>query len=357
MPAFAAGRCFLFWEVLMVEQCSGMRRANEFANVGSASRAARGTDWLRPNSRTLLRGFTLVELLVVIAIIGILVALLLPAVQAAREAARRSQCINHLKQMSLAFSLHENTYGIYPDSGEAQWAKRFVIPKSNPPKPGVAPTQWWSWAYQILPFIEQPDLWALFPDSAVQGTPVSIYFCPSRRPPQAFETQGGLRAMIDYAGNAGTSEVGNVGSGMMGNGLDAPVVRRPEPRAKDRSGPVTPDRHIVDGTSKTVLIGEKCLSLTFLGQSQASDDAGFTDGWDWDNMRWGYIPPSPDWTGDAGAAFSVLHSSFGSSHPGLFNAALCDGSVTSITYNVDLKIFKLACSRNDGEVYESEDLR
>ena len=69
-------------------------------------------------------GFTLVELLVVIAIIGILVALLLPAIQAAREAARRAQCINHLKQISLAFSLHENTYKIYPDSGEAQWARR-----------------------------------------------------------------------------------------------------------------------------------------------------------------------------------------------------------------------------------------
>jgi prepilin-type processing-associated H-X9-DG protein len=109
--------------------------------------------------------------------------------------------------------------------------------------------------------------------------------------------------------------------------------------------------------SKTMLVGEKCLSVTFIGQGQASDDAGFTDGWDWDNMRWGYIPPSPDWTGDPGAAFSVLHSSFGSSHPGLFNAALCDGSVTSISYDVDLAIFKFASSRDDGEAYDSTDLR
>ena len=310
--------------------------------------------------------FTLVELLVVIAIIGILVALLLPAIQAAREAARRSQCLNHLKQISLAFSLHENTYKVYPDSGEAQWTRRYIVPKSNPPKPAIAPKQWWSWAYQILPFIEEADLWALSPDSAVYGTPVSIYFCPTRRPPQAFETQGGIRAMIDYAGNAGADDSakhGNVGAGMMGNGFDAPVVRRPEPLDKNpdgtsrRSVPVSPTRHVTDGTSKTVLVGEKCLSSTFIGQGQASDDAGFVDGWDWDNMRWGYIPPSPDWSGDPGAAFSVLHSSFGSSHPGLFNAALCDGSVTAISYDVDLQVFKRACSRNDGEVYESEDLR
>jgi prepilin-type N-terminal cleavage/methylation domain-containing protein len=308
-------------------------------------------------------GFTLVELLVVIAIIGILVALLLPAIQAAREAARRAQCLNHLKQISLGFSLHEDSHGIYPDSGESQWSKRYMIPKSSPPKPGVAPNQWWSWAYQLLPYIEEAALWGLPKDSDVFGTPVSLYFCPTRRPPQAFETQGGLRAMIDYAGNAGTSEVGNVGSGMMGNGVDAPVVRRPEPRDMDTTGKnrrsvsVSPGRHILDGTSKTILVGEKCLAADVIGQGQASDDAGFTDGWDWDNVRWGYIPPSPDWSGDPGAAFSVLHSSFGSSHPGLFNAALCDGSVTSITYNVDLAIFKRASSRNDGEVYQSEDLR
>jgi prepilin-type processing-associated H-X9-DG protein len=108
-----------------------------------------------------------------------------------------------------------------------------------------------------------------------------------------------------------------------------------------------------------MLVGEKCLSSTFtdLGQQQGSDDAGYTDGWDWDIVRWGHIPPSADFTGDGGAAGAVLQGSFGSSHPGLFNVALCDGSVTSISYNVDFAVFKLASSRNDGEVYESEDLR
>jgi prepilin-type N-terminal cleavage/methylation domain-containing protein len=307
------------------------------------------------------RGFTLVELLVVIAIIGILVALLLPAIQVAREAARRSQCVNNLKQMSLAFSLHENTYRNYPDGGENQWNRRMVVKGSNPQKPTVAPFQTWGWPYQILPFVEEEAVWALFPDSKAYGTPVSLYFCPTRGAPRVIDINGAgdLRAMIDYAGNAGTTE--NLsGFGMMGNGLDAPIVRRPDPTKKDRSGPVSPDKDILDGTSKTLLLGEKCLNVGILYQVKVDDDSGYVDGWDWDNMRWGYIPPAPDWSAGEGDPLNVdppTHSAFGSSHPGLFNAALCDGSVTSISYNVDLKVFKLASSRNDGQVYEAEALR
>ena len=108
--------------------------------------------------------FTLVELLVVIAIIGILVALLLPAIQAAREAARRSQCVNHLKQMSLAFSLHDNTHRIYPDGGENQWNRRMVVAKgrirNDPPLPqcnlGAGLTKY-------SPSSKNSDLWASFP--------------------------------------------------------------------------------------------------------------------------------------------------------------------------------------------------
>jgi prepilin-type processing-associated H-X9-DG protein len=306
----------------------------------------------------------------VIAIIGILVALLLPAIQAAREAARRAQCINHLKQISLGFSLHEDSHGIYPDGGESQWCRRNFVLKSNPPKPTVAPNQWWGWAYQILPFIEEQAVWALEKDDDAMGKTIAIYFCPSRRPPQAFVVgnmgRPQLRAMLDYGGNGGVDKVGTAGGAMLGNGLDAPVVRRPDPKALDpitrapvRSVSVSPGRHILDGTSKTMLVGEKCLSITSTGNAepQGSDDAGFTDGWDWDTVRWGHIPPSPDFIGDGGGAAEVLQASFGSSHPGLFNVALCDGSVTSISYNVDFAIYKRASSRSDGEIYQSEDLR
>lgn len=310
------------------------------------------------------RAFTLVELLVVIAIIGILVALLLPAIQAAREAARRSQCVNNVKQMSLAFSLHADVHKIYPDGGDSQWNIRRKVNG----RPAVAPLQTWGWPYQILPYVEEAALWALEKDDDIFGKPVGLYFCPSRRPPQAFVTQGGLRAMMDYAGNAGTSNYGNTGWGMMGNGLDAPVVRRPDPKipfdtarnTPRRSPPVEPGRQIEDGTSKTLLLGEKCMNLQFIGQGQACDDSGYVDGWDWDNIRWGYIPPSPDYVAGEGSPnldSPVLHSSFGGSHPGLFTAGMCDGSVSAISYDVDATVFKRACSRDDGESYEAEDLR
>jgi prepilin-type N-terminal cleavage/methylation domain-containing protein len=96
----------------------------------------------------LRRGFTLVELLVVIAIIGILVALLLPAIQAARESARRTQCKNNVKQMSLGFLLHEESHRFYPSSG---WGYRWMAD----PDRGVGRSQPGGWAFTILPYMEQ----------------------------------------------------------------------------------------------------------------------------------------------------------------------------------------------------------
>jgi len=101
------------------------------------------TEVIRPARRA----FTLVELLVVIAIIGILVSLLLPAVQAARESGRNVQCVNHLKQMALAILNHEEAHGIYPDGGEHFWHHRTMTAHGTPE---IAPKQHWGWAYQIL---------------------------------------------------------------------------------------------------------------------------------------------------------------------------------------------------------------
>jgi prepilin-type N-terminal cleavage/methylation domain-containing protein/prepilin-type processing-associated H-X9-DG protein len=313
-------------------------------------------------------GFTLVELLVVITIIGILIALLLPAVQAAREAARRMQCSNNLKQLALGTLTHEQALGIFPDGGEAYGAVRTM----SGGVPAVAPNQFSGWGYQILPYIEQQNVWQLPNNLDVMKTPIPCYSCPSRqvRVIDMSSTTWGLgpRAMGDYAGNAGTSTTGSGSSnnwGMLGNGLDGAITRRPDGGVeKDASG--KPSRgssvtmaQIVDGTSNTLLFGEKCLNLGLIGQHQTDDDSGWYDGWDWDNIRWGYFPPQPDWNdGNPAVADSGnrdLHGAFGSSHSGSFNAALCDGSVRSITFNISLVTFGRLSSRNDGETIDGKD--
>ncbi len=300
---------------------------------------------------TALAGFTLVELLVVIAIIGILIALLLPAVQAAREAARRMQCSNHLKQIGLACLTHESSRGILPTGGEEPW----FSPRNWNNGPAVAPQQTLGWAYQILPYMEQEEVWSTKEDVVVAKTKIPNYYCPSRRSPMVIDQPNlakfgipTLRAMIDYAGNGGTDTTGDTGWGTLGNGKDGVIVRRPDGSA-DRSGTVG-IADISDGTSTTLLAAEKCLNMGLLGKSQTDDDSGWMDGWDWDHIRWGYFPPSPDWndSSSAHAGYAFLHGAFGSSPPEIFNAVLCDGSVRSFGYDVDLDVFKRLSSRNDG---------
>jgi prepilin-type N-terminal cleavage/methylation domain-containing protein len=153
-----------------------------------------------------LHGFTLVELLVVIAIIGVLIALLLPAVQAAREAARRTQCLNNLKQMGLALQNHNSALGEYPTGGSEPWHDQ-----------GAADSRFgkgYGWMVQILPYVENETLRSISKgygagdrarDLQVRKTPVAMYFCPSRRtglvriaPASAEDCSKGC-ALNDYA--------------------------------------------------------------------------------------------------------------------------------------------------------------
>lgn len=152
--------------------------------------------------------FTLVELLVVIAIIGVLVALLLPAIQAAREAARRSQCVNNLKQVMLSMQNHEAAKKAFPSGGVAPWPHiEDFLTDSKPGTDNVGAgrsgsplgpdKQGLSWAFQLLPYLEGQALHNIKTDAALTQTDVPMYHCPSRRPPMR---GGGVGPyLMDYA--------------------------------------------------------------------------------------------------------------------------------------------------------------
>lgn len=155
-----------------------------------------------------LSGFTLVELLVVIAIIGILVALLLPAVQAAREAARRTQCVNQVKNMGLAAQNFYDTYNQFPTGGNspgAQIQDYLSDSLNNTGTPTGSPNgpqqQGLGVFFQLLPYLEENAVAGLNSQAAMRGVSVGLYNCPSRRS-ATFNSQNDLQ-LIDYAGVIG----------------------------------------------------------------------------------------------------------------------------------------------------------
>jgi prepilin-type N-terminal cleavage/methylation domain-containing protein/prepilin-type processing-associated H-X9-DG protein len=135
-------------------------------------------------SRPLNPGFTLVELLVVIAIIGVLVALLLPAIQAAREAARRTQCVNQVRQMGIALQNHIDSQKVFPTGGNSPNPRiedYMTGPENNPGRPNGANKQGLGTFYQMLPYLEQNAVRNVTNTNTLKGTMIGLYNCPSRR--------------------------------------------------------------------------------------------------------------------------------------------------------------------------------
>jgi prepilin-type N-terminal cleavage/methylation domain-containing protein len=304
------------------------------------------------------RGFTLIELLVVIAIIGVLIMLLMPAVQKVRESGNRTTCANNLKQIGLAFQNHHDLFGYFPDGGE-YWDTLSYPRTWSGLTPHIAPYQNWGWAYQILPYLEQNNLWGHADDSFVRVQVFKMYFCPTRGQPRiVYDSRYGYSCMLDYAGNGGTSEV-EPAAGSPGNGQNGTVVRRPGANT-NRSLPVRLNGNITDGASNTLLLSEKRMHQYKIGTNMPDDDQGYTCGWDQDEIRWARKQPAQDSTSNDW--LQEVAWGFGSAHAIGMNSVFCDGSVHFIHYTIQSNydaanwgVWQRLCMRDDGLPLESSD--
>jgi prepilin-type processing-associated H-X9-DG protein len=341
-----------------------------------------------------------VELLVVITIIGILIALLLPAVQAAREAARQAQCKNNLKQIALGCLNHENAVGRFPCGG---WGCAWTGDADR----GTDWRQPGGWYYNVLPYIEQPALHDLglglgawnstTPNGGKMAaneqrlsTPVGTLYCPTRRRAVAYAWTGALGAKIINANTptlAGRSDYAANG----GDNYTCPSV--PQPSWPTSYGPATvtdvenPDgsgqetstartamttiakvatgivyysslikmADVADGTSNTYLVGEKYLNPDDYetGNDPGDNESCWTgenqDMARWSSLRYPIVNPTTDWLlpyqDEPGSQNGYC---FGSAHANGFQMAFCDGSAQMLNYTIDPETHRRLCNRKDG---------
>lgn len=353
-------------------------------------------------------GFTLVELLVVIAIIGILIALLLPAVQAAREAARRMKCTNNAKQLALGCLAHENATGRFPTGG---WGFSWT----GDPNTGTDWLQPGGWIYNILPYIELQsahDLGMGLTGAAVNDAngrrmamPMGMLYCPSRRSMDAYPwakppasvtanaTQPASVGRSDYAANGGDrftvarmgSPTGSPAQLIWGPNFEnweggpnlASQVENPRGHVTDSArvifttiaglatgivhcGSMVTMTDVTDGATNTYLLGEKLINPNdYITGLDGGDNESALVGDNADNTRWSGWSSSQIWLPMQDARNDDDDNyiwRFGSAHSAGCHMAFCDGSVRSISYTIEPEVHRCLCNRKDGSAIDAKKL-
>jgi prepilin-type N-terminal cleavage/methylation domain-containing protein len=319
-------------------------------------------------------GFTLIELLVVIAIIGVLIGLLLPAVQKVREAAARSQSSNNLKQLGLAMHNYHDANGYLPDNGwynNEGWIAWQPAPETYTPRPGIA--SGCTWAYKVLPYVEQNNLFQSFQyavavktfvDPGRGSTGVSTSTATTNGINDPRQNQG---PVSDYAANAMVIGMSHNTTGA-GNGSN-PNSATNLPYRRTFPG-------ISDGTSNTVLLGTKSLRTTLYNDrgSNDSDTAiaqggiglGLVRAWSgdeipyWNDSTTGFTIPGKNYKVASWVQYTFesvpdtptvdMFNRWGSPYPAGSLLGMSDGSVRTFRHRTSTTLTMSLCTPTGGEV-------
>jgi prepilin-type N-terminal cleavage/methylation domain-containing protein/prepilin-type processing-associated H-X9-DG protein len=314
------------------------------------------------NQKIPAKGFTLVELLVVIAIIGILVSLLLPAVQAAREAARRTQCANNFRQYGLAFHNFEGVFKALPPSNVGGASAQAVQVRQ---RLGMGDNTAHSWVGVLLPYLEQKNIydiysfkhsWTAAENATARDQTSPVFLCPSSpiNDPRYTQTNGFSGARIDYAPNTWTDRKFYKANDPAKSLID--VATYNNPRGALYGNEMSLLAQITDGTSNTFLLTEDAGRpfLFIRGGKLASppvinvSGARWADDENYFHLHGAKYNPSDD-LARCGMNCNNSNEMF-AFHPGGSNILFCDSSVRFISDTTEIRVFGAYISRGAGDL-------